>query len=418
MENKSSLSALAEKFINKLESRNLAEESLLSYQASLNRICRFALNNGKSMYYQKLGDEYSSLLNQRYRNGEITRNTWNFNVRVLRMFVSFAETGEIDYARKPMEQKLYILSVQGEKLVHDILEYSDIPERRYGDNLSVVRHILWYTEEKGYELCELDDEILLEFISVEAPKSNKGSMSMVMKVVNCVAKYYQDHNIGNVQYSYQNLKVKQRGRNLLPSYEAEEVKAMIDCLETDDPKDRRNRAMILLSYTTGLRCVDVINLKFNEIDWRKQCIYITQCKTGVPMIVEVPAAALNALADYILDYRPKIDSEYVFITSKSQYKEIKRSLNWMIAAIEKRAGVEHKPYRGFHGLRRSFAVSLASSEVPLETLSRMLGHVSPSSDRQYLSFNRDQVAFVALDFRDVPVNSKTYMNLAIINREE
>ena len=413
MKSEIELSALLNDFMSSIESRKLSPRSLKSY-----RCIRFAAEKGKGTYYQELSNEYANYLNQRLERGDINEPTWRFNTRVLRMMVSLAESGEIDFSRKPIAQRAYILPEQGEKLAQNILEYSDIPERRYRDNIALVRHVLWYAKENGYEYFDLDDEVLLDFLSEEAPKSNGGDMARSMRVIRCVAKYFRDHNLGDVQYFYENLKIKGGGKKMLPSFTPEEVKAMIDCLETDVPVDRRNRALILLGYTTGLRCIDVIRLKLNEINWRKQCLNIIQSKTGVPMLIEIPAITLNALADYVLDYRPNIESDYVFIRGKSEFKEINRSLNWMIATVERRAGIEHKPFRGFHGLRRSFAVALASAEVPLETLSKMLGHISPTSDRPYLSFNRKEIEFVAMDFRDVPIRSKIYSNLLNLNNQQ
>lgn len=409
---------LAEKFIDGLRTQRFSEGSIRNYKFAIDRIIKFARNKWKINYYHELGKEYAEYLNQRLELGKIKAYAWQFNNRVLRMLISLAETGEIDFSRKPVEQRTYILPPQGEKLAQDILKYSDIKEYRYCNYISLVRHVLWYAKENGYEFSELDDDILLDFIAEEAPISNSGTMSNAMRIVQCIAKYFHDHNLGSVQYAYENLKVKGGGRKLLPSYTPVEIKAMIDCLETDDPTDRRNLAMILLGFTTGLRCVDVIKLKLSAIDWRKQCLRISQSKTGVPMLVELPAITLNALADYILDYRPNLDSDYVFITGKAEYKKIERSLTWMITAVEKRAGIQHIPFRGFHGLRRSFAVSLASAEVPLETLSKMLGHVSPTSDRPYLSFNRKEIEFVAMDFRDVPIRSRIYSSILNLSNQQ
>ena len=415
LKNETELSTLAERLIDGLRTRKLSEGTIANYKKALNRIIKFASNKGKNAYYHELSEEYADHLNQCLETGETTKNVWVFDTRALKLFVSLAETGVIDFSRKPIEQHAYSLPPQGEKLAQDILEYSDIKGRKFRENISLVRHVLWYAKENGYAFSELNDEVLLDFIIEEAPTTNRGTMSRVMMIVRCIAKYFCDHDLGNIQYAYENLKVKGGDRKLFPSYKPEEVKAMIDCLETDNPIDRRNRAMILLSYATGLRGIDVIRLKLKNINFRKEHLTINQSKTGVSMLVKVPAIALNALADYILNYRPKLDSDFVFITGKSEYKEMERGLTWMITAVEKRAGIQHLPFRGFHGLRRSFAISLASAEVPLETLSKMLGHISPSSDRPYLSFNRKEIEFVAMDFRDVPIESKIYKSLLNLN---
>ena len=377
----------------------------------VNQIVEFAASKGHHFYYSELNKEYIEHLNQQHDAGKINSFTRRLKIRTLRMLVSLAETGEIDFSRKPTGQRHYHLSPQFEKLAKDILEYSDIHERDYQYYIAPVRHVLCYVIEKGHEPNELSDDDLLNFISDEVPKTYSGTKSLVLRVIRCIAKYYQDHGLGYIRYSYENLSVKGKGRKLIPPYEESEVKAMIDCLETDNPIDRRNRAMILLGYTTGLRSVDIINLKTTDLNLAKHSILIRQSKTGVPIAVNLPVITWNAIVEYILKYRPSSEPGYVFMTGKSLYKRMDYRLKDVMISVEKRAGVTHIPQRGFHGLRRSFAISVASTGASLETVSEMLGHVNTRSDRQYLSFDCSQVQFIALNFLDVPIEHSVYYKL-------
>jgi len=49
--------------------------------------------------------------------------------------------------------------------------------------------------------------------------------------------------------------------------------------------------------------------------------------------------------------------------------------------------------------------------VALPTISQMLGHKDVTEDRPYLSYNREQVSFVAMDFSDVPIRNGIYHSL-------
>ncbi|HBW38161.1 tyrosine-type recombinase/integrase [Desulfosporosinus sp. BICA1-9] len=55
------------------------------------------------------------------------------------------------------------------------------------------------------------------------------------------------------------------------------------------------------------------------------------------------------------------------------------------------AGVTKKPYRSFHSLRRSFGTWMAKEEVPITTISQMLGHADMDSSKPYLSFDEKQM---------------------------
>lgn len=75
------------------------------------------------------------------------------------------------------------------------------------------------------------------------------------------------------------------------------------------------------------------------------------------------------------------------------------------------AGVEKKPYRAFHSLRRAFGTELAEAEVPVTSISQMLGHSDMSSGKAYLSFNRTQTALCSADFSEVPISKGIYADV-------
>ena len=76
----------------------------------------------------------------------------------------------------------------------------------------------------------------------------------------------------------------------------------------------------------------------------------------------------------------------------------------------RKASIEKKRFRSFHSLRRAFGTELAIAEVPVTSISQMLGHKDMSSDKAYLSFNRTQTSLCAADFSEVPITKGIYAN--------
>lgn len=72
------------------------------------------------------------------------------------------------------------------------------------------------------------------------------------------------------------------------------------------------------------------------------------------------------------------------------------------------ASVEKIEYRSFHSLRRAFGTELAIAEVPVTTISQMLGHRDMNADKAYLSFNKSQTSLCASDFTEVPITKGIY----------
>ncbi len=76
----------------------------------------------------------------------------------------------------------------------------------------------------------------------------------------------------------------------------------------------------------------------------------------------------------------------------------------------KLAGVEKKPRRAFHSVRRSFATELSLKGIPLGEISELLGHRSLRLDKPYLSYNKN-IAFVAGDFSEIPITDGIYTKI-------
>jgi integrase len=185
---------------------------------------------------------------------------------------------------------------------------------------------------------------------------------------------------------------------------------MIQAINPDAITAKRNKALLLTAFNTGLRGIDIVKMKLRDIDWKKGEIRIVQSKTQNPLTLPINGTVMNAIADYILRERPDCSSSEVFIRAVSPHVPLKgtSALDGIVESLCRKAGVGKKPYRSFHSIRRAFATELSMAEVPLTSVSQMLGHQSIDSDRPYLSFNRRQTSFCATGFCEIPLNRGIY----------
>ncbi len=86
----------------------------------------------------------------------------------------------------------------------------------------------------------------------------------------------------------------------------------------------------------------------------------------------------------------------------------------IITKYSVRAGVELKPKRGFHSLRRTFATELSMAGIPLDTISQLLGHKRIDEDKPYLSYNLEQIAFCSMGFEEIPLENGLYVSLSSV----
>src|SRR5690606_25851605 len=86
---------------------------------------------------------------------------------------------------------------------------------------------------------------------------------------------------------------------------------------------KRDTAIIMLAFDTGLRAIDITRLCLGDIDWLSGEIHIVQSKTKRPLSLPLHASVMNAVADYILEARPKSTSKEVFLRTLSPYRPLK-----------------------------------------------------------------------------------------------
>ena len=108
----------------------------------------------------------------------------------------------------------------------------------------------------------------------------------------------------------------------------------------------------------------------------------------------------KAIADYILSGRPNTDSPYIFIRSIAPYTKLSdRGTSYnIIKRYCNSAGISN---HRFHGLRRSMGTWMLEANVPLSTISQVLGHYNQNSTKQYLSLNNLMLAECALNLKEI-----------------
>ena len=179
----------------------------------------------------------------------------------------------------------------------------------------------------------------------------------------------------------------------------EEVRTLIDGIDTSHPDGIRDRAILLLLATLGLRSGELRALEFGQVDWRAAEVRLPRTKTRrervLPLIHEVGAA----LADYILHGRPTVDVAQIFLrhgprpgpmtTPNTVIHIVRRHLN--------RVGIRHQG-GGAHMLRHSLATRMVNAGVSIKSVADVLGHVSIDTTAIYTKVDRATLATVALPF--------------------
>ena len=168
---------------------------------------------------------------------------------------------------------------------------------------------------------------------------------------------------------------------------------------------------MLLAFSTGLRGCDIAALKYEDINWIKHEIHITQVKTEVPITVPLEKEVESAIAEYILKSRPESDSRIIFLRCIRPYIPLKSAsmfslvARYSLSAIGKQENIRH----GLHSFRRGLGARMVNAEIPLSIISDTLGHTNGNSTAPYVAVGLQQLKKCAGRFNGIPVIRKELM---------
>lgn len=180
-----------------------------------------------------------------------------------------------------------------------------------------------------------------------------------------------------------------------------DVAALIRALPTAGVCSKRDRAIVLLLATYGVRRGQIAALRLSDLDWRRRCVLFSAHKGGRPLQHELTPAVAEAVAAY-LRVRPECAVEQVFLRARPPHLGMSpAAVTHVVASCFKRAGIEGHP-RGPHSLRHAFAHRVLAAEKPLKTVADLLGHRALSSVAVYAKVDEQRLREVALEWPEVP----------------
>lgn len=218
--------------------------------------------------------------------------------------------------------------------------------------------------------------------------NNYKTSSIIRKIVSIKLfhKYLSlEYKIKDVSSKIINPKLRRKLPNILT---IEEVDNLLD-IKLNTPFDYRNKAMLELMYSSGLRVSELVDLKLNNIDLDNGYV---RClgKGKKERIIPIGEIAIEYLKKYINEYRNSMKKGYytenVFLNNHG--KNITRQGFFLIIkniAKEKNIDKNITP----HMLRHSFATHLLNNGANLRTIQEMLGHSSITTTQIYTNVSND-----------------------------
>jgi integrase/recombinase XerC/integrase/recombinase XerD len=174
-----------------------------------------------------------------------------------------------------------------------------------------------------------------------------------------------------------------RGRKLPRVLSRDEMQTLLDRIPTRTPLELRDRAMLELAYSCGLRAEEVVNLNTDAPDFEGERLRV-EGKGGKTRLVPMGEPAQAALSRYLERGRRALvgaDGEEALLVSKSGRRlhpsDVRRRLQRWVREAAIAGGVSP------HALRHSFATHLLEGGADLRTIQELLGHSSLSTTQIY-----------------------------------
>ncbi len=164
-------------------------------------------------------------------------------------------------------------------------------------------------------------------------------------------------------------------------FTSDEINEVINSLSASEGfTSVRDKLMVELFYSTGMRRIELTNLKINSIDFQSKLIKVLGKRNKERLIPLLPSV-VESIAEYIvLRDKLKPESEHLFVTGKGNkiYETlVYRVINCYFSKVSPK--VKKSP----HILRHSFATHLLNQGADLNSVKELLGHSSLASTQVY-----------------------------------
>jgi integrase len=162
----------------------------------------------------------------------------------------------------------------------------------------------------------------------------------------------------------------------------------------------RDHAVMLLALRLGIRRSDIFQMTLADIDWKNDSISFTQQKTGIHVTLPLLPDVGNALMEYILNFRPQVPGNAVFLRHYAPYRALTPNPGIALRYLSV-FNAEDCPQRSFHILRRTCSTGMLRNNIPRSVISASIGQVDPSSVDVYLSADEENMRKCALPLKGI-----------------
>ena len=250
--------------------------------------------------------------------------------------------------------------------------------------------LIWLDDNKE-KSSNVDRIIINNYLAYRL--DNGASLSTIQRIITCIKSFYSflfENNI--IKYNPAQLIENPKKRRKLPTIITEsEVMKLLDSPDVKTNKGLRDKCILELLYSSGLRISELLSIKINQISKEKKFLKI-KGKGNKERLVPIGSSAMNLLIVYLDTYRSSIKNtnniDILFINENGSI--ISRQACWEMIQRYASISLINKKISP-HNLRHAFATHLLNNGADLRTVQMLLGHASLSTTQIYTHIAKERL---------------------------
>ncbi|HEY4695362.1 MAG TPA: site-specific tyrosine recombinase XerD [Candidatus Hydromicrobium sp.] len=238
---------------------------------------------------------------------------------------------------------------------------------------------------------ELSKEQILDFLQIlHEEKQSESSISRILSTLRSFYKFLViEGDCRKNPWVQINNPIKLK--KILEVLKIEEVEKFLESIPYSTALEMRDRAMLEILYSCGLRVSEIINLRMQNIDFDEELLRFIG-KGDRERIVPIGEKGLSFLEKYLRTSRYKIKkeyrSDYVFL-NRSGRRMTRQGFWKILKKYARRTNLNKNLYP--HIFRHSFATHMLQRGADLRTIQELLGHSSISTTEIYTTLDKEHI---------------------------
>jgi site-specific recombinase XerD len=238
-------------------------------------------------------------------------------------------------------------------------------QRAYRSDLSAFTTWL---EHSGVSLEAVDTRVLADYVAALGAGRNRLSPSSIARRLAAIRACIR-FTFGAARVPDASL-APRRPRRLPNAPTKAEIDGIFELAEGESPLALRNRSLLELLYSGGLRSAEVVGLDLADVDFERELVHV-RGKGGKERVVPLGEEAAHQLARYLRAGRPELArdaTDAVFLSARGRRLD---------------TSTLRRILRNPHRLRHAFATHLLEGGADLRVIQELLGHSSLSTTQVY-----------------------------------